>query len=36
MNVEVRSAIFKFLPGGRDNGDSGINEILVVVVLMLA
>ena len=36
MNVEVRSAILKFLLGGRDNGGSGIDEIVVVVVLMVA
>ena len=36
MNVEVRSAILKFFLGGRDNGGSGIDEIVVVVVLMVA
>ena len=34
MNVSVRSAILKFLFGGRDIGGSGIDEI--VVVLMVA
>ncbi len=36
MNVEVRSAILMFLLGGRDNRGSGIDEIVVVVVLMAA
>ena len=36
MNVEVSSAIPKFLFGGRDNGGSGIGDIVVVVVLMVA
>ena len=32
MNGEVRSAILKFLLGGRDNWGSGIDGIVVVVV----
>ena len=36
MNIEVRSAILKFLLGGRDNGGGGIDEIVVVVVFMVA
>ena len=36
MNVVVRSDILKFLLGGRDIGGSGIEEIVVVVVLMVA